>query len=128
MARTKNICDKKNPNGISVPCTPEEEAYYDAKDAKFVADYPEMRMKGVRYIRTRLLKQSDYSQAPDRPDNASKTAWAEYRQKLRDITTVDALGNPTGLANADALHNSHDAKHREGNPVDDGKWPTEPGV
>jgi len=39
----------------------------------------------IRKTRNKLLSQSDYTQMPDWPGN--KTAWAEYRQALRDITT-----------------------------------------
>jgi hypothetical protein len=38
----------------------------------------------IRQKRNKLLSQSDYTQMPDWPGN--KTAWAEYRQVLRDIT------------------------------------------
>lgn len=39
----------------------------------------------IRCMRNQLLVASDFSQLPDLPDD-KKTAWAEYRQKLRDIT------------------------------------------
>ncbi len=39
---------------------------------------------GVRIERTRLLKESDWTQVSDAP--VDKAAWAEYRQDLRDIT------------------------------------------
>jgi hypothetical protein len=38
----------------------------------------------IRQKRNKLLSQSDYTQMPDWPGN--KTAWAEYRQALRNIT------------------------------------------
>lgn len=37
----------------------------------------------VREIRDRLLSKSDWTQIADAP--VDKTAWAEYRQKLRDV-------------------------------------------
>ena len=41
----------------------------------------------VREERDRLLAESDWTQLPDAPITASmKTAWATYRQNLRDIT------------------------------------------
>jgi hypothetical protein len=36
----------------------------------------------IRAIRDRLLAESDWTQLPDAPVDA--TAWAEYRQELRD--------------------------------------------
>jgi hypothetical protein len=38
----------------------------------------------VRSKRAEMLKQSDWSQLPD--SRVDKATWAEYRQKLRDIT------------------------------------------
>ena len=40
----------------------------------------------IKRKRNKLLSQSDYTQMPDWPGD--KTAWAEYRQALRDITTT----------------------------------------
>ena len=41
----------------------------------------------VRATRNHLLNQSDWTQLPDSPlSTAQKTAWAGYRQALRDIT------------------------------------------
>ena len=42
----------------------------------------------VRAERDGLLSRSDWTQMPDSPlSTAQKTAWAVYRQRLRDITT-----------------------------------------
>ena len=42
----------------------------------------------VRAKRNGLLSRSDWTQMPDSPLTAAqKTAWAVYRQRLRDITT-----------------------------------------
>jgi len=55
----------------------ENEAEYQAmKDAE--------QAKAVRSQRTQLLKDSDWTQIAD--STADKTAWATYRQALRDIT------------------------------------------
>lgn len=40
----------------------------------------------VRTERNKLLVGSDWTQMPDAPD-ANKSAWSDYRQALRDITT-----------------------------------------
>jgi hypothetical protein len=56
----------------------EQEAAYKAmKDAE--------QAKSVRESRTKLLAESDWTQIAD--STADKTAWATYRQALRDITT-----------------------------------------
>jgi hypothetical protein len=56
----------------------EQEAEYKAtKDAE--------QAKSVRNQRTQMLKDSDWTQIAD--STADKTAWATYRQQLRDITT-----------------------------------------
>lgn len=39
---------------------------------------------GVRYKRNYLLQESDWTQLPDVPYE-TKSAWAEYRQKLREV-------------------------------------------
>lgn len=44
---------------------------------------------GVRIERTRLLKESDWTQVSDAP--VDKAAWAEYRQELRDITDQEGF-------------------------------------
>jgi len=55
----------------------EQEAAYKAmKDAE--------QAKSVRASRTQLLKDCDWTQIAD--STADKTAWATYRQALRDIT------------------------------------------
>ena len=46
---------------------------------------PETEWPLVRIRRNELLQQSDWTQLPDVP-LATKEAWAEYRQALRDIT------------------------------------------
>ena len=53
-----------------------ETAYKAMKDAE--------QAKSVRNQRTQLLKDSDWTQIAD--STADKTAWATYRQALRDIT------------------------------------------
>jgi len=42
------------------------------------------KTESMRLERNRLLKDCDWTQVPDAP--VDKTAWAVYRQKLRDIT------------------------------------------
>lgn len=45
---------------------------------------------GCRFHRDRLLKESDWAMAPDAPTD--KTAWATYRQALRDFPATWTAG------------------------------------
>jgi hypothetical protein len=63
-----------------IPFTPEEEAEWDAQEAAWAADAGNR----VRLDRTRLLAETDWSQAVDVPQ-AIKDKWAPYRQALRDV-------------------------------------------
>ena len=58
---------------ISTPATPEE-----------IQQRTAVKINEIRSERNRLLTDSDWTQLPDSP--ADKTAWATYRQQLRDIT------------------------------------------
>ena len=58
-----------------------ETAYKAMKDAE--------QAKSVRNQRTQLLKDSDWTQIAD--STADKTAWATYRQQLRDITAASGF-------------------------------------
>jgi hypothetical protein len=51
------------------------------------------QMNALRLERDRLLAESDFSQMPDFPESAYKTAMAEYRQVLRNLPQAYAL-NP----------------------------------
>ena len=47
-----------------------------------------------RFTRDTLLSQTDWTQMNDSPlSNEDKTAWATYRQELRDISDLDAWPN-----------------------------------
>jgi len=48
----------------------------------------------IRFRRSALLKESDWTQLPDVPQT-TRDAWATYRQALRDITAQD--GFPTSV-------------------------------
>lgn len=46
---------------------------------------------GMRNLRNYLLQQSDWTQIPDAPlTEEKKTAWATYRQELRNVPAVNA--------------------------------------
>ena len=65
----------------------EQEAAYQATlDAKTA--------EGHRTTRNKLLADSDWTQMNDSPlSNEDKTAWATYRQELRDMSDLDAWPN-----------------------------------
>jgi hypothetical protein len=60
----------------TVTASEQEQAYKSLKDLE--------RATQVRVERTQRLKDSDWTQLADAPVN--KTAWAVYRQSLRDVT------------------------------------------
>jgi hypothetical protein len=46
----------------------------------------------IRYARDHQLADTDWTQLPDAPvEPAARTAWAAYRQSLRDITTQNGF-------------------------------------
>ena len=49
-------------------------------------------MQGIRIHRNNLLALSDWTQLPDAP--VDKTAWATYRQELRDLPETIDINNP----------------------------------
>ena len=61
-----------------------KEVYLDENDQLALRDRSvTIDWNNIRTKRNRLLDESDYTQMPDWPGN--KTAWATYRQLLRDI-------------------------------------------
>ena len=54
----------------------------EEQTTKVIAD---SKLADLRAERTRRLAETDWTQNPDVPE-ATKTAWATYRQALRDIT------------------------------------------
>jgi hypothetical protein len=71
------------PNG-NVPFTAEEEAEADAAVAAWEAGKDAREAEKVRAERNILLTASDWTQVTD--STADKTAWAAYRQDLRNIS------------------------------------------
>ena len=68
--------DTEDAEGNVTTAAQNEAAYKATKDAE--------QAKSVRNQRTQLLKDCDWTQIAD--STADKTAWATYRQALRDIT------------------------------------------
>jgi len=55
------------------------------QEAAYKARMDTEQAKSIRQSRTQMLKDSDWTQIAD--STADKTAWAAYRQALRDITS-----------------------------------------
>ena len=53
---------------------------------EYNANRASTQWSSVRFERDMYLQESDWTQLPD-VSNVDKTAWATYRQQLRDITT-----------------------------------------
>jgi len=67
-----------------------------AKTAEEIQAYDDMAAKTHRGERDTLLTNTDWTQMNDSPlTNEEKTAWATYRQELRDISDLDAWPNLT---------------------------------
>ncbi len=63
-------------------------------DEIFAADIPdEWRWERIRIYRNKLLKTSDWRMVEDAPWD--KSAWATYRQALRDLPNTDT--DPTKI-------------------------------
>ena len=65
--------------------TEEEELLADEELAAWLAGADDRAAEANRNKRNALLTESDWTQVADAPVDA--TAWATYRQALRDITT-----------------------------------------
>lgn len=64
------------------------------KSAAETTKYDENVASENRITRNNLLADSDWTQMNDSPlTNEQKTAWATYRQELRDVTDLDAWPN-----------------------------------
>ena len=83
-------------NGETVQLTEEEEAELDAREKAWTDDAPARRMSLLRNQRNQILAQTDWM---GNSDVTMSTAWKNYRQALRDITTQtpsdDTLSNIT---------------------------------
>jgi hypothetical protein len=83
-------------NGERIAFTAEEEKARDAEEKAYADDAPNRRMGYLRSQRDVLLAETDWMA---NSDVTMSTAWKNYRQALRDITTQtptdDALSNIT---------------------------------
>ena len=90
---------KKMYRGQLVDLTESEIAQMQAAAEAAAADKIIMAATNAREKRNAKLSDSDWTQMNDSPlTNEQKTAWATYRQELRDISDLDAWPN---LANED---------------------------
>ena len=62
-----------------------EDATAAEQEAAYITQKDAAQAESVRSQRTQLLKDSDWTQVADAP--VDKTAWAAYRQALRDVPT-----------------------------------------
>ncbi len=78
------VCDPYIEDGMVyiVEIVPKTQRDYDAERTKKEAE--------IRQRRTMLLKECDWTQSKDIPDDVSQP-WAAYRQALRDITTQEGF-------------------------------------
>jgi len=64
------------------------------KTSEEIAAHTAMVETDLRATRNKLLADSDWTQMNDSPlTNEVKTAWATYRQELRDLSDLDAWPN-----------------------------------
>lgn len=80
------FADTTDENGVTTTKAEHEAAYQAGLDDKAAEAH--------RATRNKLLTDSDWTQMNDSPlSNEDKTAWATYRQELRQITDLDAWPN-----------------------------------
>ena len=80
------FADTTDEDGVTTTKAEHEAAYQAGLDAKVA--------EGHRTTRDKLLADTDWTQMNDSPlTNEQKTAWATYRQELRDLTDLDAWPN-----------------------------------
>ena len=73
-----------------IPFTAEEEVARDAEEAAWEAGANDRKAAEVRAERDTKLAASDWTQMPDY-NGANKTAWATYRQALRDVPAQEGF-------------------------------------
>ena len=88
----------KNVNGIRIPLSPEEEFEFDEREAEWIAGADARAAEEFREERKKLIVASDWTQLADAPVN--KSAWATYRQDLRDVPQQAGFPNTITWPNA----------------------------
>ena len=83
----------QTPNGIR-QYTEEEELARDVEEQAWADGADDRSAAANRAKRNQLLADSDWTQMNDSPlANETKTAWATYRQELRDLSDLAAWPN-----------------------------------
>ena len=93
---------KKIINGVVVDMTADEISEFNAQQAEWAAGADDRAAAEVRKERNSKLNITDWTQMPDY-NGGDKSAWATYRQSLRDVPAQSGFPN-------------------------DITWPTEPGA
>ena len=76
-------------DGVRVNLTNEEIAERAAQEAEWIAGADSRAAEANRIKRNQLLSDSDWTQMNDSPlPTEAKTAWATYRQELRDLSDL----------------------------------------
>ena len=75
----------------NIPFTAAEEAEWDAMEAEELANANDRAAAEIRTKRDAQLTASDWTQVADAP--VDQTAWAVYRQALRDIPSQAGFPN-----------------------------------
>lgn len=76
---------------------PQPQEGWDYKDGEFIEPHisVEELLANIRLVRDRLLAECDWTQLPDTMlTDEEKTAWAQYRQALRDFPETCDPYNP----------------------------------
>lgn len=86
---SQRILDSYPEGTVEIPLRPQGNFEWDG--SQWVEQAPDLEALAaqVRSQRDGLLKESDWTQVADAPVN--QTAWAAYRQELRDITDQDGF-------------------------------------
>ena len=84
---SKIVINASTGNTQTVVLSDEEEAIRKDKLKQYEDDQPDRDWITLRRKRTSKLKATDWTQMPDAPADG-KTAWATYRQALRDLPAI----------------------------------------
>lgn len=74
----------------NIPFTTEEEALKDQEEAEWAAGADDRKAREIRSQRTQILNATDWMGLSD---ILMSTAWATYRQELRDIPEQEGFPN-----------------------------------
>ena len=84
--------DEETNEWVPPVAKPDDDAEWDEDSQEWIPG-PEVLARDARATRNRLLRDSDWTQVSDAP--VDQSAWAEYRQALRDVP--QQTGFPTDI-------------------------------